>query len=61
MLCWDSNAITAPVVTVLALPAVHRLTSDAGSVQRQVNVPSCSWAASCGALNGRAGVKVTGR
>ena len=53
--------MTAPLVIWLVVPTVHRLTSDAGSLQRQLNEPSWAWAASCGAVNGPAGVKLTGR
>ena len=58
---WDSNAITAPRVTVLVLPGVQRLSREAGSGHRQLKVPSCAFAASWGALSGPAGVKLSGR
>src|SRR5580704_2389907 len=60
-LCCDSKAMMAPRVISLGVPAVHRLWSDAGSPQRQVNEPSWAWAASCSAGNAPAGVKLTGR
>ena len=53
--------MTAPLVIWLGVPGVHRLTNDAGSDQRQLNVPSWAWAASWGAASGAAGSKLRGR